>query len=226
MSSPLALVKKGTIRNMVVRFHQKLSHNTRVDILVREIGSRLIGLFPGEAEILCLDVGCGDMKIAEGISEKNKRTVWSCLDVYDLPGRLYDAPKWTKYKKFDGAHIPLDDKSVDVVLFCDVLHHAGERASDMLNEAGRVGRVVIVKDHFEYALYSRIMLKTMDFIGNWGYGVQLPESYFTPSSFEQLYREAGLKALKIDVGVDLYSHLPIIRRVLRPQWHFIAVLSS
>jgi len=211
---------------MLVGCHQKLSHNTRVDILVREIEYRLNGLYPGDGDIRCLDVGCGDMKIAEGISQKNKRTVWSCLDVYDLPGHLQNIPKWTKYQKFNGTHIPMDDKSMDVVLFCDVLHHAREKAPDMLQEAGRAGRMIIVKDHFEYTSYSRMMLKAMDFIGNWGYGVQLPERYFTPSSFEGLYLEAGLKAVSIDVGIDLYSHLPIVRTLLKPRWHFIALLSS
>jgi len=211
---------------MVVQFHQKLSHNTRVDILVREIESRLSALYPGDEAIRCLDVGCGDMKIAEGIYEKNKRTVWTCLDVHDLPAHLKDVRKWTKYQKFDGTHIPLDDTSMDVVLFCDVLHHVREKVPDILQEAGRVGRMIIIKDHFEYTWYSRLALKTMDFIGNWGYGVQLPETYFTASSFERLYHAAGFKLIRLDIGIDLYSHLPIVRRLLRPQWHFIAVLSS
>lgn len=226
MSSPIALPRKNKLQNLIIGLHQRLSHSNRVDILATEVAMRISTGEGRLKDIRCLDVGCGDMKISERINAIIPDTIWTCIDLYELPDHLKDVKKWDKYKKYDGGRFPLDDKSVDIVLFCDVLHHVRGDVSALLREAGRVGNTVIVKDHFEYSFYSRAMLKAMDVVGNWGYGVRLPDRYFTESSFERLYLATGLKPVRIDVGIDLYSHLPIVRTLLSPKWHFIAVLSS
>lgn len=226
MSSPIALRDKKSVRKFFIKIHQRLSHKNRVDILARRL-SAVIGMtFPGFKEIRCLDVGCGDMAIAEKIRELDGRTIWSCIDLYELPDELKADEEWSAYRTYDGRHIPCNDKSMDAVIICDVLHHAGDGAAEVLREAARVGNTIIVKDHFEYSPFSRAMLKTMDFLGNWGYGVALPKRYFTPESFKRLCRASGLEIGRIETGVDLYEHLPGIRYFLRPSWHFVAVLKS
>jgi SAM-dependent methyltransferase len=224
VSSPLASEKKGALRTFLIGLHQQLSHARRVDILARRIASLISERFGNSGDIRCLDAGCGDMKIAETVAKINPRTIWQCIDLYALPQNLKGSERWARYQQYDGLHIPLGDKSADVVLLCDVLHHAKGNISAVLREASRVGKTVVVKDHFEYSRYSRTMLKAMDFFGNWSYGVALPEHYFTPRTFEELYRACGLTAGKIETGIDLYSHLPVIRYFLKPQWHFIALL--
>ncbi|MEJ2697485.1 MAG: methyltransferase domain-containing protein [Candidatus Sulfobium sp.] len=223
MSSPIASDKKGSIRNFMIGLHQRLSHVKRVSILSRRIGVIIGGLYSHEATIRCLDAGCGDMKIAEGVNRLCSRTDWQCIDLYDLPEHMRKNGRWSKYQKYDGRHFPFSDASFDIVLFCDVLHHA-TNIPDLLRDAARVGRRIIIKDHFEYSFYSRVMLKVMDFIGNWGYGVPLPRKYFTPVSFQELCSSVGLSAAQLETGIDLYSHLPVIRHLLKPEWHFIAVL--
>jgi hypothetical protein len=109
---------------------------------------------------------------------------------------------------------------------CDVLHHADERARRyLLSDALRVARIVIVKDHFEYGWLSRQALRAMDFVGNYGYGVSVPKSYFTRRGFEKLVDDAKGRIGELRVGLRLYEHLPGVRTLLRPQWHFIACLS-
>jgi SAM-dependent methyltransferase len=226
MSSPIALPKKDFIKSTLIWVHQIISHNHRTKILCEKFASYIDNYFHSSKEIRCLDVGCGDMSIAENINNRNPRTFWKCIDIYDLPNNLKDSVKWRNYQKFDGLHIPFSEKSMDVVLLCDVLHHSGSNALILLKEAARVGEIIIVKDHFEYSFYSRTMLYLMDIIGNWGYGVKLPNRYFTIKSFQKLYYLAGLDAKKIDIGIDLYSRLPLIKYLLRPKWHFIAILES
>lgn len=204
--------------------HQRLSHSHRVDILSRKIAGLIAEQFPAAEQIRCVDVGCGDMQVSESIGRYNQRTVWRCIDIHALPEQLKSDEKWTKYLRFDGLHIPFADNAFDVVLFCDVLHHTRRDALALLKEAARVGSIIIVKDHFEYSSYSRIMLKLMDFVGNWGYGINLPDNYFTVREFEEICFAAGLALQKKVVGIDLYSHIPLIRRFLRPRWQFIAVL--
>ena len=105
-----------------------------------------------------------------------------------------------------------------------MLHHTPENAARLLAEAGRVATNVLVKDHFEYGAYSRTMLRLMDFVGNWGYGVSVPDSYFTRDGFVRLAGEQDLVITALDCGMQLYEHLPVVRKALRPDWHFVAVL--
>jgi SAM-dependent methyltransferase len=226
MSSPIASSKKNVLRKYLIGMHQKLSHNHRIHILARRIAAIIAQTISTPESIRCLDIGCGDMKISEFIQELDPRTVWNCIDLYDLPEELKKSDKWSRYQKYDGRHIPFGDKSIDIVMLCDVLHHAGGDAAGLLREASRVGRTIIVKDHFEYSLYSHTVLKALDFLGNWGYGVALPERYFSRNNFEKLCLSSGLKVRNIEVGVDLYSHLLVMKYLLKSKWHFIAILES
>ena len=70
------------------------------------------------------------------------------------------------------------------------------------------------------------MLKLMDIVGNWGYGISIPKRYFSKNSFNKIVEDAGLKIIELKVGIRLYDHLPIVKFVLRPKWQFIAVLTT
>lgn len=226
MSSPIASGKKGPLESTLIMVHQKLSHSRRIDTLARCIADVIQARFQGAGEIRCLDVGCGDMQIAERVGVLAPNTKWSCIDIYDLPEDMKDSERWKKYRKFDGIHIPFEDRSMDIVLFCDVLHHVQTNAGALVAEAARVSPIVVVKDHFEYSVCSRMMLWAMDFLGNWGYGVSLPMRYFTQASFEELAQKAHLCSTRTDVGIDLYTHIPLVQTVLRPKWQFISVLTN
>lgn len=228
MSSPLARPNKRWIERAIVRLHRDMSHDRRVRSLSGEIAGELSRRFSGtEGTIAGVDIGCGDMGIAEGISSFWPRVEWECLDIYELPvEREKLDPRWQKYRRFDGQRIDRLDKSADFALFTDVLHHVPEDGRlPLLKEAARVADTVIVKDHLEYGTWSRTMLRAMDFIGNWGYGVSVPRRYFTEQSFRELCDLGGLRILSLRVGIDLYRHMRL-NLVLRPKWQFIAVLAS
>lgn len=223
MSSSIALERKAAPKKAPSGVHQTLSHGHRVGLLAERIALHIESLVPrGRAR--CLDIGCGDMTIAEAVHEHSTRTDWRCIDVHPLPQDLRHDPRWSKYRQFDGQTIPYDDDEFDVAVLCDVLHHTPENAARLLAEAGRVATNVLVKDHFEYGPYSRTMLRLMDFVGNWGYGVSVPDSYFTRDGFVRLAGEQDLVITALDCGMQLYEHLPVVRAALRPDWHFVAVL--
>ena len=226
MSSPIA--KKtdeiNLLHKALTAFHKGVSHRRRINILSEALIMYFRDIVANMNNVRCIDVGCGDLGIMERIAEAVPGTIWEYLDIYDIPEHLIHSPKWSKYKKFNGRDLPFDDNSIDIVLFCDTLHHAGENAKHLLEQAHRIGGVVIIKDSFEYSLYSRCMLRMMDVIGNWGYGVSIPRNYFSRDSFKALCKEVGFKVKRLDIGIQLYGHLPIIRSILRPKWHFIAVL--
>jgi 2-polyprenyl-3-methyl-5-hydroxy-6-metoxy-1,4-benzoquinol methylase len=226
MSTPLSPLNKKLLHRSVVKAHQMLSHNARVRQLALLLEDIIDHHTAGLPAVRCLDVGCGDMTLAEQIQRLCPRTSWQCIDLYELPPELQMDPRWLKYRQFDGQRLPFGDNSFDIVLLCDVLHHSGTEAGHLLREAGRVGGIVLVKDHIEESPYSRLMLWLMDFVGNWGYGVKLPKKYFTVDSFARCSKEQGLRLLELNRGIDLYAHLPVLRTLLRPSWHFIALLKA
>ncbi len=225
MSSPLTGRKRGLIRSSIIDVHQRLSHGRRISNLARRIADLIRDLRSATTGLRCLDVGCGDMRLAEQVAALAPGSDWTCIDVHPLPPGYAEDPRWRKYRTFDGRRIPFSDGHFDIILFSDVLHHAQEDARALLAEAARTGGTVIVKDHFERSLWSRLVLWAMDVVGNWGYGVPLPRRYFTRRGFEELAAEAGLRPVRIEEGIDLYAHLPFLRLVLRPSWQFIAVLT-
>jgi SAM-dependent methyltransferase len=89
-----------------------------------------------------LDVGCGNGFIAHHLSAMLGTNVTG-IDLDEGAQALID------YRRFDGTHFPVADKSFDSVLFCYVLHHAQD-LSAILNEVRRVlrpgGFMVVYED--------------------------------------------------------------------------------
>ncbi|PCI98987.1 MAG: hypothetical protein COB15_04815 [Flavobacteriales bacterium] len=226
MSSPIVDQKSNSYKEALVKVHKKISHSTRISIIANKISKNISSHFPEASEINCLDVGTGDMTIAELIGEISPSTNWKCIDIHELPKELKNSEKWKKYQQFDGNNIPFPNNSFDISVFSDVLHHTGDSAPKLIAEAARVSKYIVIKDHFEYSFYSRSILKLMDIVGNWGYGVSIPKRYFSKKSFESLVDSSGLKIVDLNVGVRLYDHLPIVKSVLNPKWQFIAVLTN
>jgi SAM-dependent methyltransferase len=221
MRSPLALGSKDVPKTAPVSEHRPLPHGRRVDVLAQRLALHIESLVP-QGRARCLDIGCGDMSLAEAVQARASRTQWRCIDVHQpLVGSGEDA-RWSKYRQFDGKRIPHTDGEFDVALLCDVLHHAPEEAAELLAEAARVAAHVLVKDHFEYGPYSRTMLRLADLVGSRGGGV--PERYFTREEFVRLAKQQRLVITALDSGLDLYDHLPGMGTLLRPDGQFIAVL--
>src|SRR5262249_26055496 len=89
-----------------------------------------------------LDIGCGNGFIAHHLSAMLGASVIG-IDVTPTTEAPID------FRRYDGAHIPLADNSVDAVLLCYVLHHAQD-TSMLLSEVKRVlrpnGLAVIYED--------------------------------------------------------------------------------
>lgn len=225
MSSPIANKSRTPIQQALVRFHQLLAHSNRIQKLADAIGTTMGSLFPaGNKPIQALDVGCGDMTVAETIASKHPSIQWTCTDIHELPQHLENTEKWKKYRRFNGSTLPFTDSAFDAVLFSDVLHHCMAQAPDLLREAGRTGRYVIVKDHFESGWISRSKLRLLDFIGNYGYGVSVPDRYFTPESFATTASESGLQIVHMNAKVPIYPGW--ISPLLPPSLQFIAVMEK
>ncbi len=104
---------------------------------------------------------------------------------------------------FDGRSIPYPDGLFDAVMLVDVLHHASDPLL-LLREAARVGKIVLVKDHFRNGFLAGPTLRFMDWVGNAHHGVALPHNYWSKSEWDAAFVRLNLKPAQMTLSLGLY----------------------
>ena len=176
---------------------EKVHENVTAPRRIRVLASHLDPLLPSDVSIL--DVGCGDGRLAHLIADRRPDVRISGLDV------LQRSDTKISVEIFDGIHIPYADRSIDVVLLIDVVHHCddGER---LLREAARVvRRAVLIKDHTKDGLLAGPTLRFMDRVGNARHGVALPYCYWTRSCWLETFERLHLTLDHWVTQIGLYS---------------------
>ncbi len=159
------------------------------------MANHISGLIPHGGRVL--DVGCGDGTIDMLISRQRPDITVTGLDVLARPNAKI------KVEKFDGLNLPYPDQSFDVVMLVDVLHHAmAPRA--LLGEAARVGKELLIKDHYCDSPFATATLTFMDWVGNAHHGVALHYEYWSRPQWEEVLDELGLKAVVVQPALGLY----------------------
>ncbi|GEM81029.1 hypothetical protein VSU01S_32740 [Vibrio superstes NBRC 103154] len=160
------------------------------------------------------------MSISKSLAVKIKDCHYTCIDIY--PNRN----NWVNYQQFDGNTIPFGDKTYDIAIFSDVLHHDFSNIESLLTEARRVAKYIIIKDHFEYGFFSRKVLQIADFIGNYGYGVSIPNRYLSQDYYKDLIDKLGLLELNRTWPINLYPNSLIAGVIIKKEFQFISILST
>jgi SAM-dependent methyltransferase len=174
------------------RLHGAYVHTRRVAVL----SEHLAHLIPLKASVL--DVGCGDGQLAARLLALRPDVSIRGLDVLARPQSAIPV------RLFDGAVIPYERASVDVVLMVDVLHHTDD-PTILLREAARVARFgVLVKDHLREGLGARVTLRGMDWVGNARHGVRLPYNYWSRAQWNSAFDKLGLVVERWESALGLY----------------------
>ena len=193
------------------KVHGKYVFGRRVQILARELAEQL----PQNARVL--DVGCGDGTIAYLLLQARPDISIEGIDVLVRPETKVPV------KEFDGKKIPHPDKSFDVVMFVDVLHHTEDPAI-LLAEAARVARkAVVLKDHCKDGALANTTLRFMDWVGNARHGVVLPYLYWPEAEWRRVFAKLSLEptAWRPKLGLYPFPFSALFDRKL----HFIASLA-
>ncbi len=172
--------------------HRHLVHSRRVRVLCKELAA----FIPSSARVL--DVGCGDSNLTQRLIQRRQDITIQGIDVLVRP-RTAIPVAW-----FDGKVIPFGDKSFDVVIFVDVLHHV-EDPTVLLREAVRVSRqVLVIKDHLPDGILATPTLRFMDWLGNAPHGVALPYNYWPRQTWMKAFAALGLTVQVWKTKVPLY----------------------
>lgn len=181
------------LRRALVRYHHRAIHVPRVERVAAAL-ARLAG----RAESL-LDVGAGDGSIAARLGAAIGARRIAGVDVKVRPEMAIEV------RAYDGATLPFDAGSFELVVLSDVLHHCADPAA-VLRESLRVAaRAVLLKDHYRFDAWSERVLLAMDVVGNAGPGVEVRGTYLSPSEWEILVREAGGRFASVEWPLRIHD---------------------
>jgi SAM-dependent methyltransferase len=197
----------------VIRFlHDRWVFRRRAGFLAH----LLADLIPSNAKVL--DIGCGNGVIGHLIQQDRPAVSVRGVEIMSRPDCLIDCAI------FDGRTLPVDDSSVDVCMFVDVLHHTLDPES-LLREAGRATKsYILIKDHLCESRADNMVLRFMDWVGNRPHGVYLPYNYQSRTRWERHFSSCGLRIAAWKNNLPLYP-FPFSRFFGR-NLHFIALLEK
>jgi SAM-dependent methyltransferase len=179
---------------------------------MRVLSDRLKSLLPDQGSVL--DVGCGNGIISRQIMTDKPLLSIQGIDVLirtecAIPVEIYD-----------GFSFPFENKSFDVVMFVDVLHHTADPLQ-LLIEAKRVARrSIVLKDHLCDNSYALRVLTFMDWVGNRSHGVNLPYNYWSSDEWSRAWKEIGSQPDAYITELGLYPWFA--RFVFERGLHFVA----
>jgi len=192
--------------------HTTYVHSRRVGVLA----TQLAGLLPAHARVL--DIGCGDGLLSRLILNARADLQIEGIDVLVRPSTHIPV------KPFDGKMVPSAERSYDIVMLVDVLHHTMDPMV-LLREAKRVARQsIVIKDHTKDGLLAGATLRFMDYVGNARHGVSLPYNYWRERQWRGAFAELGLTIGVWQSSLHLYPRPA--DWVFGRRLHFIAKLEK
>jgi SAM-dependent methyltransferase len=181
---------------------------------VRALASAIAPLLPRSARVL--DVGCGDGLLDQALLAMRPDLRIEGVDVLVRPGTPIPV------RAFDGLRLPFADRVFDVAMAIDVFHHAAD-ADVLMGEMKRVSRgTLVIKDHLLHGLPSKVILRAMDWVGNFRHGVSLPFEYQSEGEWNRAWDRCGIRPVSMLRRLHLYP-FPF-SAIFDADLHFLAVL--
>ena len=184
----------GPLSKLMKRLHGPV-YASRLAELVRRITPHL------RENDKVLDVGCGYGALGRAIMDSPL-----CPRNVDVRGleRVKRGGEAIPVDAYDGVTIPHPDRSFDVVLLADVLHHESD-PHRLIGECARVSRrLLIIKDHTVQGFLAQQRISFMDWAANAPYGVPCLYRYNTPPEWDQWRQRHSLTAQEELRSMRLY----------------------
>ena len=175
----------------------------------------LICKFHTRKKINIIDFGSGfepnvAILLKKKLKESGNEVFVHCYDFYsNAELKKLNYLKDLRFNKL--KNLVIDKKNYDFAIVSDVLHHIGVKKiliiKKILKNLKYRSKFLLIKDHFEYNAFSRIILIFMDFIGNYYNNVSIPKSYFQKAEFNKLIKSINLKIIAKIENRKYYSNL-------------------
>jgi len=174
----------GPLSWLMKRLHGPV-YASRLAELVRRITPHLRG---GDK---VLDVGCGYGALGRAIMDSPL-----CPKGVEVRGleRVKRGGEAIPVEAYDGVTIPHPDRSFDVVMLADVLHHEAD-PHRLIGECARVSRrLLVIKDHQVKGPFAQQRISLLDWAANAPYGVPCLYRYNSPAEWDRWKQRHALQA--------------------------------
>lgn len=222
---PYQLIEHGVLER-IIQGIRVLMGGDRFANLYKSIEKTIKDLPLGNKDISMLDYGCGVMSIPIKLKEQGVINSFIGMDIYEPPESrdALDGQKWASYVRINSSEQKALIRSFDVAMLVDVLHHVENENEiiSILQYLSSQSKYLLIKDHIEYGLISRQILRLADWFGNYAYGVKVPGKYFSIDEWNIILKKAGLVEFARKGSVKV--HGGIFGVILPSKCHYISVL--
>lgn len=213
------------------KFFQRFLSYLRLKVLQNEREKKIANILykiikKNKKKISICDYGSGfNPDIIRFLAKKINYQSIHCYDFYNKEQLflLNNNKQNIEFKKIQD--FKKNKKKYDIAIIIDVLHHIGinnKIIKKILINLKLKSRILIIKDHFEYSYFSRLLLQFMDCIGNYKDNVNIPKEYYTKKKFKETLKTCNFKNYKISQNHKIYSNKFLF--FAQKKLHFIAVI--
>lgn len=225
------IIKLIKILNIFLK--KTLLGNYRQNKIANEI-AKIIKKNELKKKIKILDFGSGfsEPSVISYLQELLKRNYDAKIYAADLFSKDFLKKKNMNYKnkiKYINSN-KIIENNFDYCIISDVLHHINynlkknKKVKKILLDLKKKSKHIIIKDHFEYNVFSRYLLRILDFLGNFQYDVKIPHKYFTKKIFFKLLLDTNLKIVNINTNISYYPKYFLFFN--NKKMHFLTLLKS
>lgn len=163
-----------------------------------------------------LDVGCGFGELGKTLADA------AAVSVTGLE-RVARGDELIPVVRYDGGTIPYPNRSFDVVILADVLHHEVQ-PERLIAECERVSRrLLVIKDHKADTWFQHQRVCVMDWAANIPYDVPCLYRYLSQDEWNDLHVRMRHRIIETLNEMDIYP--PFVNLIFGGKLHYMAVLS-